>query len=92
MGFWIQTLNFVIFVVNGLIKGEIEKPSGQFHGLTVMSHWLANIWIQIWDILVVLPISLFHVEKCVILSCGVQVAGAAWLAVMRIMTGVGDLV
>jgi hypothetical protein len=27
------------FVVNGLIKGEIEKPSGQFLGLIVMSHW-----------------------------------------------------
>jgi hypothetical protein len=26
------------FVVNGLIKGKIEKPSGQFLGLIVMSH------------------------------------------------------
>jgi hypothetical protein len=26
------------FVVNGLNKGEIEKPSGQFLGLIVMSH------------------------------------------------------
>jgi hypothetical protein len=26
------------FVVNGLIKGEIEKPSDQFLGLIVMSH------------------------------------------------------
>jgi hypothetical protein len=26
------------FIVNGLIKGEIEKPSGQFLGLIVMSH------------------------------------------------------
>jgi hypothetical protein len=26
------------FVVNGLIKEEIEKPSGQYHGLIVMSH------------------------------------------------------
>jgi hypothetical protein len=26
------------FVVNGLINGEIEKPSGQFLGLIVMSH------------------------------------------------------
>jgi hypothetical protein len=26
------------FVVNGLIKGEIEKPNGQFLGLIVMSH------------------------------------------------------
>jgi hypothetical protein len=26
------------FVVNGLIKAEIEKTSGQFLGLIVMSH------------------------------------------------------
>jgi hypothetical protein len=26
------------FVVNGLIKGEIEKSSGPFLGLIVMSH------------------------------------------------------
>jgi hypothetical protein len=26
------------FLVNGLIKREIEKPSGQFLGLIVMSH------------------------------------------------------
>jgi hypothetical protein len=26
------------FVVNGLIKGEIEKPSGQFLGLIAMSY------------------------------------------------------
>jgi hypothetical protein len=26
------------FVVNGLINGEIEKPSGPFLGLIVMSH------------------------------------------------------
>jgi hypothetical protein len=31
-------------------------------------------------------------ENCVCLSHGVQVAGAAWCAVMRIVVGVGDLV
>jgi hypothetical protein len=31
-------------------------------------------------------------ENRACLSCGVQVAGAAWRAVMRIVTGVGDLV
>jgi hypothetical protein len=36
MGSWIQTSNFVLFVVNGLIKEEIEKPSGQFLGLNMM--------------------------------------------------------
>jgi hypothetical protein len=29
---WIRSSNFVFFVVNGLIKGEIEKPSGQYLG------------------------------------------------------------
>jgi hypothetical protein len=38
MGFWIQTSNFVLFIVNGLIKGDIEKPSGHFLDLIVMSH------------------------------------------------------
>jgi hypothetical protein len=35
---WIQNSNFVLFVVNVLIKGEIEKPSDQYLGLIVMSH------------------------------------------------------
>jgi hypothetical protein len=37
------------FVVNGLIKGEIEKPSDMFLGLIVMSHWLGEVWIWIRD-------------------------------------------
>jgi hypothetical protein len=32
-----------VFVVNGLIKGEIEKPSGPFLGLIVMSHSLDEV-------------------------------------------------
>jgi hypothetical protein len=32
-GSWIQILNFVLFVVNVLIKGEIKKPSAQYLGL-----------------------------------------------------------
>jgi hypothetical protein len=35
---------------------------------------------------------LFCLENCVCLSRSVQVAGAAWCAVMRIVAGVGDLV
>jgi hypothetical protein len=35
---------------------------------------------------------LFHLENRVCLSRGVQVAGAAWRAVTRIVEGVGDLV
>jgi hypothetical protein len=37
-GSWIQNLNFVLVVVNVLIKGKIEKPNDQFIGLIVMSH------------------------------------------------------
>jgi hypothetical protein len=33
MGSWIRNSNIVLFVINGLIKGEIEKPSGQYLGL-----------------------------------------------------------
>jgi hypothetical protein len=32
MGSWIRTSNFMFFVVNGLIKEEIEKLSGQLLG------------------------------------------------------------
>jgi hypothetical protein len=37
---WVLDSNFKLcdFVVNGLIKGEIEKSSDQFLGLIVMSH------------------------------------------------------
>jgi hypothetical protein len=42
--------------------------------------------------LFVLHFSLFHLENRVSLSRGVQVVGAAWRAVMRIVAGVGDLV
>jgi hypothetical protein len=41
---------------------------------------------------VVLPHFPVHVENRVCLSYGVQVTCAAWLAVMRIVAGVGDLV
>jgi hypothetical protein len=37
-------------------------------------------------------LSLFHLENHVCLPHRVQVAGAAWHAVMRIVAGVGDLV
>jgi hypothetical protein len=35
---------------------------------------------------------LFRLENRICLSHGVQVAGAAWCAAMRIVAGVGDLV
>jgi hypothetical protein len=37
-------------------------------------------------------LSLFHLENRVCLSCGVQVAGAAWRAAARIVAGVGGMV
>jgi hypothetical protein len=37
-------------------------------------------------------VSLFHLENRVCLSHGVQVAGVAWRAAIRIVVGVGDLV
>jgi hypothetical protein len=37
-------------------------------------------------------LSLFRLENRVCLTRGVQVAGAAWRATMRIVAGVGDLV
>jgi hypothetical protein len=40
----------------------------------------------------VLPLSLVRLENHVCLSHGVQVAGAAWRAAMRIVAGAGDLV
>jgi hypothetical protein len=39
-----------------------------------------------------LPLSLFHLENHVCLFCGVQVAGKASCAAMKIVAGVGDLV
>jgi hypothetical protein len=37
-------------------------------------------------------LSLFRLENCICLSRDVQVAGAAWCAATRTVTGVGDLV
>jgi hypothetical protein len=42
--------------------------------------------------LIVLPLSLYRVENRVCLSYGVHVAVVTWWAVMRIVTGVVDLV
>jgi hypothetical protein len=37
-GVFNMNFKFYVFVVNGLIKGEIEKLCGQFLDLIVMSH------------------------------------------------------
>jgi hypothetical protein len=87
-----SNFKFCAFVVNRFIKGEIEKPSGQFLGLIVMSHWLGDVWIRIRNGSVVLPLSFVRLENCVYLSHGAQVASAAWRAATRIVVGVGDVV
>jgi hypothetical protein len=38
-----SSLKLYAFVVSGLIKGKIEKPSDQFLGLIVMSHSLGEV-------------------------------------------------
>jgi hypothetical protein len=40
---------------------------------------------------VVLPLSLFHLENRVCLSCVVHMASAPWQLATRIVAGVGDL-
>jgi hypothetical protein len=71
---------------------RFEKLSGQLLGLIMMSYWLGGVWIRIWDGSIILPLSFVHLENHVCFSRGVQVAGAAWRAAMRIVTVVGDLV
>jgi hypothetical protein len=44
------------------------------------------------DVLFCFLLPLFRLENRVCLSRGVQVAGAAWHAMMRTVVGVGDLV
>jgi hypothetical protein len=70
-----SSFKLYVFFVNKLIKGEIEKISGQLLGLIVMSHWLSEVWIRIRDCFVFL-LPLFHLENRVCFSHGVQVVGA----------------
>jgi hypothetical protein len=77
MGFWIWTSNFMLFVINGLIKGVIEKPNGQYLGLICdetltcrglnlnSKHFRGS------------TLYLVRVENRVCLSRGVQMTGAA---------------
>jgi hypothetical protein len=68
LGFKLQTL--CLFIVNGLIKVVIEKPSGQFLGLIVLSHWLAEVWIQIRDNFDGFTfIFVLFGESCLLVSC-----------------------
>jgi hypothetical protein len=53
---------------------------------------LARFKFESGTISFVLLLSLFRLEDRVCLSRGVQVAGVAWQAAMRIVVGVGDLV
>jgi hypothetical protein len=76
-----------------VLRNLSEKPIGQFLGLIVMSHWLGEIWIWIQNSFVCFTfIFISWLDNQVWLSRGVQVAGAAWSIVTRIVIGVGDLV
>jgi hypothetical protein len=92
MGFWIWISNFVLFVVNGLIKGEIEKLSCQCLGLIYDESLTYRFEFKSGTFRWFYYLYLVYVENYVCLSRGVQVAGVAWRAVMKIMAGVGDLV
>jgi hypothetical protein len=63
--------NFILFVINELINGEIEKPSGQFLDLIVMNHWLGKVWIWIRDI---------SVFTFIFVSCGESRLLISWCA------------
>jgi hypothetical protein len=72
MGSWIRDSNFVLFVVNGLIKGKIEKPSSQYLGLICDESLTCrglNLNPGYFCGSMLLP--LFHVENCICLSSGV---------------------
>jgi hypothetical protein len=82
-----------VFVVNGLIKGEIEKLSGQCLGLmcdeSLTGRGLNSNsgYVRLFCLL-----PLVRLENRICLSRGVQVAGAAWHAATSIVAGVGDMV
>jgi hypothetical protein len=42
-GIFDSNFKLCVFVGNGLIKGEIEKPSGPLLGLIMMSHCLGEV-------------------------------------------------
>jgi hypothetical protein len=70
------------FVVNWLIKGEIEKPSGQFLGLIVMSHWLSDVWIQIRDSFILFFFYLCFVQR-IAFACLMVCRWQVWYGVQR---------
>jgi hypothetical protein len=94
MGSWIQNSNFVLLLSMDSLRGEIEKQSGQYLGLicdeSLTCRCLNSNPGHFCDS-TLLPLSLVRVENHICLFYGVQVAGATWEAVIRIMVGVGDL-
>jgi hypothetical protein len=92
MGFWIRTLNFVVFCCQWTQQGGDSETM-----------WLVPLFYcdesLIWRGLN-FNLGHFHcftfifvrVENRVCLSHGVQMTGATWWAAMRIMAGVGDIV
>jgi hypothetical protein len=80
MGSWIRDSNFVLFVINGLIKGEIEKPSGQYLSLICDESLTCRCLNSNPNIVVVLPLSFD--------SCGESHLLVSWCAGSRCdMTG-----
>jgi hypothetical protein len=92
MGFWIRTSNFMFLLLIDSLRERLRNQVVSTFVWYVMNYWLAEVWIQIRDILIVLSLSLFRLENHVYLSRDVQVADVAWRAAMRIVAGVGDLV
>jgi hypothetical protein len=69
-----------------------EKPSGQFLGLIVMSHWLGEVWIWIRDSSFCFSFIFLSFGESRLLVSWCAGSRSAWCAATRIMEGVGDLV
>jgi hypothetical protein len=67
----------MLFVVNGLIKGEIEKLSCQYLRLICDESLTCRFEFKSGTFRWFYYLYLAYVENCVCLSRGVQVAGAA---------------
>jgi hypothetical protein len=93
MGSWIRYSYFILFVVYGIINGEIEKPSGLYLSLICdESLTCQGLNLNPGQFCGSTILFLFRVENRVCLSCGVQVSGATWQTVTRIVAGVENLV
>jgi hypothetical protein len=81
--------NIVILKLWGIYRTQSCDPP---HGLEVIWGMSNTVISKLQDGWIILPLSFVHLENRICLSHSVQVAGVAWCAATRIMTGVGDLV